>query len=86
MFYATNTLYERRKACYNCLKKANRGPAANARGLGSGRLKKRKERKDMYNEFDAFGELFSQYNTYANKTSANGQKPVSLLKFALGQF
>lgn len=47
---------------------------------------KRKERKDMYNEFDAFGELFSQYNTYANKTSANGQKPVSLLKFALGQF
>ena len=21
----------------------------------------------MYNEFDAFGELFSQYNTYANK-------------------
>lgn len=40
----------------------------------------------MYNEFDAFDELFSQYNTYANKTSANGQKPVSLLKFALGQF
>ena len=49
-------------------------------------MKTRKERKDMYNEFDAFGELFSQYNTYANKTSANGQKPVSLLKFALGQF
>lgn len=41
---------------------------------------------DMYNEFDAFGKLFSEYNKYANETSANGQQPVSLLKFAFGQF
>ena len=46
MFYATNTLYERRKACYNCLKKANRGPAANARGLGIGALEKTKGEKN----------------------------------------
>lgn len=40
----------------------------------------------MYNDFDAFGELFNEYNKYANEKSANGQQPVSLLKFALGQF
>ena len=66
------------KLCINTIIDTRTGKAV--------KKKKRKERKDMYNEFDAFGELFSQYNTYANKTSANGQKPVSLLKFALGQF
>ena len=39
---------------------------------------------DMYN--DAFGTLFVEYNKYTNETEANGQTPVSLLRFALGQF
>lgn len=34
----------------------------------------------MYNEFDAFGELFSQYNTYANKTSCKWSEASFTLK------
>ena len=41
----------------------------------------------MYNMYnDAFGTLFAEYNKYASETEANGQTPVSLLSFALGQF
>lgn len=40
---------------------------------------------DFYG-MNAFGDIYIDYEKYVRKTELNGKKPVSLLKFALGNF
>lgn len=40
----------------------------------------------MYSNYETIGLLVKDYNDYANTKNANGQTPVSFIKFALGQY
>ena len=39
-----------------------------------------------YDTFSAMGDLYVNYEKYAREIEKEGKKPVSLLKFALGNF
>lgn len=40
---------------------------------------------DLYG-MNALGDIYLSYNKYASEAAREGKKPVSLLKFALGNF
>ncbi len=48
----------------------------------------RKEDKEMvgHSAQDAFSLSYYEYEKYSNKMTSEGKKPVSFLKFAIGQY